>query len=78
MFPPYDEDEGRDCNYYKAIETIEPSAPSAFKLIVINQPDHFHCYTGEYGRFTKCDVATGEEDDDTDMIGMDVSVDTHS
>lgn len=73
LFPPYDDNEGRDCNYYKASESQDPTAP--IYLTLINQPDHFHCLSGEYGRFTACDV---DVEEDVDMVDMGVCVDTVS
>lgn len=87
MFPPYDGDDGRDCTFYEAKEDSERPAELSsdgtsqeFSLTPINQPDHFHCLSGVYGRFTTCDEATDQNQEESAILGssIDVSVCTSS
>jgi hypothetical protein len=79
LFPPYDADDGRDCTFYQAKEALHEKANSTeFNLTPIPQPDHFHCLSGVYGRFTTCDEITDEKEEESNMLRFDVSVCTNS
>jgi hypothetical protein len=84
LFPPYDGDDGRDCTFFQAkeasslhLKTQEQSFDKEFTLIPINQPEHFHCLSGVYGRFTTCDEVS-EDENESEIVGIDVSVCTSS
>lgn len=88
LFPPYDADDNRDCTFFEAKETPAPEVkpeeelpkehstqevkPKEFTLTPINQPEHFHCLSGVYGRFTTCDEPPDQKEE-SDILGIDVS-----
>jgi hypothetical protein len=85
LFPPYDGDDGRDCTFYQAKKALHEKSESTgdetvqeFHLTPIAQPDHFHCLSGVYGRFTSCDETTDKNDEESHILGIDVSVCTSS
>lgn len=47
LAPPYDQDEGRDCHYFKVLSETEPTGPEQKDkevwLMEISQPSHFWC-----------------------------------
>jgi cysteamine dioxygenase len=58
LFPPYDEDDGRECMYYesRAIAKEEDGGDderrrTLVELVPVDRPDDFNCLGGSYGRF---------------------------
>ena len=43
LAPPYDPDDGRDCHYYKVLQTVSEQEQGDIWLLKIPQPDHFWC-----------------------------------
>lgn len=79
LFPPYDDGDGRDCTFYEATEDMSASEnrerkDQEFRLTPIKQPDHFHCLSGAYGRFTTCDAVCDSNEDQNRTLNIDVSM----
>ena len=58
LFPPYDEDDGRDCTYYERRAIAEEDdggdgerRRTLVALVPVDQPDDFNCLGGSYGCF---------------------------
>ena len=58
LFPPYDEDDGRDCTYYERRAIAEEDdggdgerRRTLVALVPIDRPDDFDCLGGSYGCF---------------------------
>jgi len=86
LLPPYDEDDDRDCTFYKANDEegncgptratrdAQDAHPSSLMLMAMDQPEDFHCLGGSYGRFGTCKEYGGdgdpEDQKDTSMCNM--------